>query len=150
MKAEAPNKVLSHNPARHRSTKTYDVLAQPPQVAQGLGEIQVPVKPQIQFSRTESTRKRRRPHEAGWSCQLGQHSQGTSKAWGYHYDTRNGLELWQGTLDLGLTLITDKAFPTRLGTSTCRDSTLDLTFVKNMEDSVWTNSATESDSDHYL
>ncbi|KAH6926065.1 hypothetical protein HPB50_013691 [Hyalomma asiaticum] len=37
MKAEAPNKALSHNPARHRSTQAYDVLAQPPEVAQGLG-----------------------------------------------------------------------------------------------------------------
>ncbi|KAH6946108.1 hypothetical protein HPB50_011669 [Hyalomma asiaticum] len=37
MKAEAPNKALSHNPTWHRSTQAYDVLAQPPEVAHGLG-----------------------------------------------------------------------------------------------------------------
>lgn len=61
-----------------------------------------------------------------------------------------GVKLWQGTLDLYLTLVTDKAFPTKIGTSTCSDSAPDLTFIKNVVDPMWTNSATALGSDHYL
>ncbi|XP_037564609.1 uncharacterized protein LOC119444253 [Dermacentor silvarum] len=56
------------------------------------------------------------------------------RTWGYAYDTPKGTELWQNANDMNLTLITDKAFPTRTGTSMQRDSTPDLCFVKNVAD----------------
>lgn len=70
--------------------------------------------------------------------------------WGYPYNTSKGAELWQNATDMDLTLITDKAFPTRLGTSSCRDSTPDLTFVKNLPDVQWANSNIDLGSDHYV
>lgn len=70
--------------------------------------------------------------------------------WGYMYNTVKGKELWQNATDLDLTLVTDKSFPTRLGTSSCRDSTPDLTFVKNLSKAQWTNTAVDLGSDHYI
>lgn len=43
--------------------------------------------------------------------------------WGYVRTEAAARNLWQDYHDLGLTLITDPSFPTRLGTSTTRDST---------------------------
>ncbi|XP_037560707.1 uncharacterized protein LOC119438358 [Dermacentor silvarum] len=70
--------------------------------------------------------------------------------WGYAYDTPKGNELWQNANDMNLTLITDKAFPTRTGTSTQRDTTPDLCFVKNIADARWSNLAVDLGSDHFL
>lgn len=70
--------------------------------------------------------------------------------WGYRYDTNKGKELWQNATDLDLTLITDAKFPTRIGTSSCRDSTPDLTFVKNIAEAKWHNLAEDLGSDHYI
>ncbi|XP_049270134.1 uncharacterized protein LOC119385971 [Rhipicephalus sanguineus] len=50
--------------------------------------------------------------------------------WGYKHSSIKGRNLWQDSHDLDLTLITDPSFPTRLGTSTARDTTPDLTFTK--------------------
>lgn len=71
-------------------------------------------------------------------------------AWGYNYDTNKGKHLWQNSMDLDLTLITDPNFPTRIGTSTCRDSTPDLIFVKNVTEAKWNNLAENLGSDHYI
>lgn len=49
-----------------------------------------------------------------------------------------------------MTLITDKDFPTRRGNSTCRDTTPDLTFVKNVGEVKWVNTALDLGSDHYV
>lgn len=51
---------------------------------------------------------------------------------------------------MGLILITDKAFPTRTGTSTQRDTTPDLCFVKNISDARWSNLAVDLGSDHFI
>lgn len=71
-------------------------------------------------------------------------------AWGYTYDTPKGNELWKNANDMGLILITDKAFPTRTGTSTQRDTTPDLCFVKNISDARWSNLAVDLGSDHFI
>ncbi|KAH8026666.1 hypothetical protein HPB51_023684 [Rhipicephalus microplus] len=49
-----------------------------------------------------------------------------------------------------LTLITDKAFPTRTGTPTQRDTTQDLCFLKNIADARWSNVAVDLGSDHFI
>ncbi|XP_077557322.1 uncharacterized protein LOC144172510 [Haemaphysalis longicornis] len=70
--------------------------------------------------------------------------------WGYVYDTTKGRNLWQDANEMDLTLVTDKAFPTRIGNSATRDTTPDLAFVKNVEDVGWENTAMEFGSDHYI
>lgn len=69
--------------------------------------------------------------------------------WGYSWNTKKGEGLWSLAVDLGLCLITDPAYPTRCGTSTCRDSTPDLTFV-NSRGATWENSNMDLGSDHYI
>ncbi|KAG0412376.1 hypothetical protein HPB47_010480 [Ixodes persulcatus] len=46
--------------------------------------------------------------------------------------THKGDDLWQAAANHDLTLVTDPAFPTRIGNSCSRDTTPDLTFVKNV------------------
>lgn len=70
--------------------------------------------------------------------------------WGYKYNTGKGNRLWQITSELDLTLITDPSLPTRIGTSSCRDSTPDLTFVKNITKPQWVNLAVDLGSDHCI
>lgn len=72
------------------------------------------------------------------------------QAWGYLWNTKKGQCLWDLATDLGLCLITDPDFPTRCGTSTCRDTTPDLTFVNNAANATWENSGTDLGSDHYI
>lgn len=55
------------------------------------------------------------------------------QAWGYSRDTAKGRDLMREATEQGYTLITDHKQPTRTApTSTQRDSTPDLTFVKNV------------------
>ncbi|XP_037518363.1 uncharacterized protein LOC119395147 [Rhipicephalus sanguineus] len=61
--------------------------------------------------------------------------------WGYVYDTSKGRRLWQNANEMDLTLITDKALPTRIGNSVTRDTTPDLAFVKNVDGAEWSNTA---------
>lgn len=70
--------------------------------------------------------------------------------WGYVYETRKGRNLWQDATELDFTLITDKAFPTRIGNSATRDTTPDLAFIKNVEKTTWANTAMDFGSDHYV
>ncbi|XP_037505344.1 uncharacterized protein LOC119381643 [Rhipicephalus sanguineus] len=70
--------------------------------------------------------------------------------WGYSYDTRKGEDLWRETMNQDLMLVTDPAFPTRCGTSSSRDTTPDLTFVRNVAEVNWTNLNVDFGSDHYL
>ncbi|XP_037529276.1 uncharacterized protein LOC119406614 [Rhipicephalus sanguineus] len=70
--------------------------------------------------------------------------------WGYAYDTSKGRGLWQNVNEMGLTLITGKAFPTRIGNSVTRDITPDLAFVKNVDAAEWSNTAMDFGSDHYV
>lgn len=72
------------------------------------------------------------------------------RAWNYPYDSAKGRSLWQETGDADLSLITDPMFPTRRGTSTTRDSTPDLAFVKNAGSVGWENLLTDLGSDHYI
>ncbi|KAH6932719.1 hypothetical protein HPB50_009040 [Hyalomma asiaticum] len=58
----------------------------------------------------------------------------SSKTWVYTYGTSKGRQLWRDTTELGYTLITDPANPTRLGTSTGRYTTRDLAFARHAQD----------------
>lgn len=71
-------------------------------------------------------------------------------AWGYGYSTTAAQNLWQDSQDLGLTFITDPTFPTRLGNSTSRDTTPDLTFTKNVINAQWSNTQHDLGSDHSI
>ncbi|KAH7960358.1 hypothetical protein HPB49_018925 [Dermacentor silvarum] len=51
---------------------------------------------------------------------------------------------------MNLTVITDKAFPTRTGKSMQRDTSPDLCFVKNITDVRWFNLAVHLGSGHFL
>ncbi|KAH8026759.1 hypothetical protein HPB51_024308 [Rhipicephalus microplus] len=62
-----------------------------------------------------------------------------SPAWGYIHDTRKGRMLWQDAHNLGYNLITETAYPTWLGDSVTRDTTLDLTFTANITHAEWSN-----------
>ncbi|KAH7950201.1 hypothetical protein HPB49_020903 [Dermacentor silvarum] len=53
--------------------------------------------------------------------------------WGYVYDTTKGRNLWQDANEIDLTLVTDKAFPARIGNSVTRGKTPDFTFIKNVK-----------------
>ncbi|KAG0418672.1 hypothetical protein HPB47_004666 [Ixodes persulcatus] len=70
--------------------------------------------------------------------------------WGYKHCSAAGRNLWQDSHDLGFTLITDPTFPTRLGTSTARETTPDLTFTKNVVNAQWRNSQYDLGSDHSI
>ncbi|XP_075543106.1 uncharacterized protein LOC142576707 [Dermacentor variabilis] len=70
--------------------------------------------------------------------------------WGYKHDTVKGRDLWKNAAEFDLTLVTDPAFPTRIGTSTCRDTTPDLCFVKNAAKLSWCNLDADLSSDHYI
>lgn len=72
------------------------------------------------------------------------------QAWGYPHTTRKDENFWQTAADLGLTLITDSNFPTRIGNSVSQDSTPDLTFVGSAGEFSWANLVVELGSDHYI
>lgn len=70
--------------------------------------------------------------------------------WGYTWYMKKGEDLWNLAVDLGLRLITDPAYPMRCGTSSCRDTTPDLTFVHNATEATWGNSGMDLGRDHYI
>ncbi|KAG0436903.1 hypothetical protein HPB47_017705 [Ixodes persulcatus] len=73
--------------------------------------------------------------------------------WGYQKTTVKGRKLMQDATDVGLNLITDPAFPTRIGTSVTRDTTPDLTFIKTdggSRDAEWRNTGQELKSNHCI
>ncbi|XP_075531080.1 uncharacterized protein LOC142564087 [Dermacentor variabilis] len=72
------------------------------------------------------------------------------RTWNYAYYTPEGNELCQNANYMDLTLITGKAFPTRTGTSTQRDTSPDLYFVNNIADARWSNLAVDLSSNHFL
>lgn len=58
------------------------------------------------------------------------------QAWGYTQANRKGVDLWQATVNNNLTLITDPAFPTRIGNSYSRpteDSELPPCFFRHRQ-----------------
>ncbi|KAH7936820.1 hypothetical protein HPB49_005576 [Dermacentor silvarum] len=71
-------------------------------------------------------------------------------AWGYKHCSIKGRKLWQDYHDLDRTLITDPWFPTRLGTSTVRDTTLDHTFTRNILNAHRCNTHSDLGSDHSI
>ncbi|KAH6938984.1 hypothetical protein HPB50_015345 [Hyalomma asiaticum] len=73
-------------------------------------------------------------------------------AWGYGYSTAKGRQLGQDAQELDFTLITDPAYPTRIGNYTSRDRTPDLTFVRNTcpADTTWKNTSADLGSDHMI
>lgn len=71
-------------------------------------------------------------------------------AWGYPRSTAKGNHLWQTINEFHLTLLTDPAFPTRIGNSVTRDTTPDLTLTLNIQGAVWQNLNEGFGSDHNL
>ncbi|KAK8783231.1 hypothetical protein V5799_015427 [Amblyomma americanum] len=73
-------------------------------------------------------------------------------AWGYGYSTTKGRQLGQDAQELDFTLLTDPAHPTRIGTSTTRDTTPDLTFIQNAGTTAttWKNTSADLRSDHMI
>ncbi|KAH7940933.1 hypothetical protein HPB49_008176 [Dermacentor silvarum] len=69
---------------------------------------------------------------------------------GYGYSTTAAQNLWQDSQDLGLTFITNPTFPTLLGNSTSRDTTPDLTFIKNVTNAQWSNTQHDLGGDHFI
>ncbi|XP_077564576.1 uncharacterized protein LOC144180043 [Haemaphysalis longicornis] len=74
------------------------------------------------------------------------------QSWGYVKSNAKGRNLAQDALDNGYVLVTDPANPTRTGNSVSRDTTPDLTFVKNIvaEDVQWKNTGLDLGSDHMI
>lgn len=70
--------------------------------------------------------------------------------WGYPTNTSKGTNLANTADDHSLVLITDTQFPTRVGTSVTRDTTPDLTFVRNASRSEWLNTQENLGSDHFI
>ncbi|KAG0436899.1 hypothetical protein HPB47_017709 [Ixodes persulcatus] len=66
--------------------------------------------------------------------------------------TAKGRNLTQDTHELDFALITDPAHPTRLGNSATRDTTPDLTFVRNAGTAnvTWSNTTVDLGSDHAI
>lgn len=73
-------------------------------------------------------------------------------AWGYSYSLAKGRNLSQDAHELDLVLITEPAHPTRIGNSVSRDTTPDLTFIKNFgsQPATWHNTSTDLGSDHLI
>lgn len=73
------------------------------------------------------------------------------QSWGYLKNVK-GRNLAQDATELDYILITDPAYPTRIGNSISRDTTPDLTFVKNDADAVikWRNTGDDLGSDHVI
>ncbi|KAG0430633.1 hypothetical protein HPB47_022530 [Ixodes persulcatus] len=69
---------------------------------------------------------------------------------GYRYTTPKGKRIFNTMYQEGLTLLTDPTTPTRTGTSSCRDTCPDLTFVKNVKDAKWENTNENLGSDHFI
>lgn len=70
--------------------------------------------------------------------------------WGYTRQTTKGIALVRAADNCALELITDPRFPTRMGTSVARDTTPDLTFVKNITEVAWQNLQESLGSDHFV
>lgn len=72
-------------------------------------------------------------------------------AWGYHTNSVKGRDLWAQIQSHHFTLLTDPAFPSRIGNSATRDTCPDLTFITSYPGQVqWTNTATTLGSDHFI
>lgn len=71
-------------------------------------------------------------------------------AWGYTIENVKGRNLWNDAQHEGLTLITNPQDSTRMGNSVSRDTTPDLTFVKNIANPKWANTNVNLGSDHYI
>lgn len=73
--------------------------------------------------------------------------------WGYPKTTVKGRNLVEDATDAGLHLLTDPAYPTRVGTSITRDTTTDLTFTRiegTSRGARWRNTGDDFGSDHYV
>ncbi|KAM7303296.1 uncharacterized protein ISCGN_013260 [Ixodes scapularis] len=71
-------------------------------------------------------------------------------AWGYGKATVKGNKLWELIHQLGLTVHTDPACPTRIGNSVSRDTCPDLTMTKRLADAEWCNTEETLGSDHCI
>ncbi|XP_077505349.1 uncharacterized protein LOC144115080 [Amblyomma americanum] len=72
------------------------------------------------------------------------------REWGYCDNTARGQSIVKAIHTLGLELLTNPVLPTREGNSVSRDSCPDLTLVKNVSHSKWTNLIETLGSDHCI
>ncbi|KAH7937021.1 hypothetical protein HPB49_007420 [Dermacentor silvarum] len=71
-------------------------------------------------------------------------------AWAYTIENDKGRNLRTYAQHEGLTLITNPQDPTRMGNSVNRDTTPDLTFIKNIANPKWTYTNITLGSDHCI
>lgn len=74
----------------------------------------------------------------------------SSPLWGYPKEDTKGRKLASAIADMALTLLTDPQHPTRVGTSITRDTSPDLTLVRNARNYEWLNTGETLGSDHYM
>lgn len=70
--------------------------------------------------------------------------------WGYNRSDVKGKQLAAATEKFQLELLTDPAFPTRIGNSVCRDTCPDLTFARGRANYNWDNLQESLGSDHFI
>ncbi|XP_037579698.1 uncharacterized protein LOC119462422 [Dermacentor silvarum] len=68
--------------------------------------------------------------------------------WGYRFCSKRGRELAHLIEQHNLTLLNEPDTPTRMGTSTTRDTTPDLSLLMGTLDASWQNVGTNLGSDH--
>ncbi|XP_037577104.1 uncharacterized protein LOC119459377 [Dermacentor silvarum] len=68
--------------------------------------------------------------------------------WGYRFCSKRGRELAHLIEQHNLTLLNEPDTPTRMGTSTTRDTTPDLSLLMGTLDALWQNVGTNLGSDH--
>ncbi|XP_077530888.1 uncharacterized protein LOC144142932 [Haemaphysalis longicornis] len=76
-----------------------------------------------------------------------------NQAWGYITKNAKGNSLLTDATEEELTLITDPTYPTRIGNSTCRDTTPGITFVRISQGGrtpSWINTGHNLGSDHLI
>lgn len=71
-------------------------------------------------------------------------------AWGYQKCATKGTKLWETAQNHGFTLLNNLERPTRIGNSVSRNTSPDLTFVRNIENATWENTEANVGSDHYI
>ncbi|XP_037564350.1 uncharacterized protein LOC119443708 [Dermacentor silvarum] len=70
--------------------------------------------------------------------------------WGYQSNSARGVTVARAIEALRMELLTDPLYPSREGNSVTRDSCPDLTLIKNVTESTWTNLGETLGSDHCI
>ncbi|KAH9384897.1 hypothetical protein HPB48_026927 [Haemaphysalis longicornis] len=70
--------------------------------------------------------------------------------WGYRYQSKRGKQLTPAIEQQGITILDEPGTPTRMSTSTCMDSTPELSLLKGHLDVTWQNIGTNLGSNHII